>query len=135
MASLHSLALLSCLLDLSLEHCQLDCCPPAVLQLLQLRRLDLSHNQLSDLPATLLCQPGQQNSTLATLNLSHNRLKKFPPCILALVALAELYVNHNAIEYVPQEVSTLVALQTVDISNNAIKSVPHGWTFLRYFKL
>ena len=69
---------------LSLSASRLSAVPPVVFSLTLLRKLDLSHNELST--ASLGCAwPSLPN--LRSLDLSHNRFRQVPPELGALTAL------------------------------------------------
>lgn len=61
---------------------------------------------------------------LRSLNLSHNNLKQIPENLEALCKLEELDITHNCVSKLPISVGKLHALETVRASFNCLTTVP-----------
>ena len=62
--------------------------------------------------------------SLKIINLSHNQLTEIPTSILSLKFIEELYLGNNEISSVSQEISNLSTLTTLDLRNNLIMKIP-----------
>ncbi|XP_071413262.1 leucine-rich repeat protein 1 isoform X2 [Pithys albifrons albifrons] len=134
----------------SLEHLQTSYCKLArvdtrVLSLRRLRRLDLSHNHIQQLPATLgdlvclqeldlhdnhlesfsgaLCCSGLQRS-LQLLDLSQNRLRALPLEFCGLRALVTVKLDDNELERLPCRVGQLGRLRFLSAARNRLPFLP-----------
>ncbi len=77
--------------DVDLSNCQLKELPPSFgLVLIEVRKLDLSRNHLSDLPATLA-----DCLYLNSINLSRNCFTYLPYCLSKLPRLKKVQTNNN----------------------------------------
>eukprot|EP01116_Phalansterium_solitarium_P013312 TRINITY_DN3066_c0_g1_i4.p1 TRINITY_DN3066_c0_g1~~TRINITY_DN3066_c0_g1_i4.p1 ORF type:complete len:674 (-),score=309.55 TRINITY_DN3066_c0_g1_i4:852-2873(-) len=115
-----------------------------------LKKLDLCHNLLRDLPADI----ARAAETLRVVLLSHNELASFPTALLALSQLSRLDLSHNAIRELsdgrgeavsfgrltalvelslannqlqaalPSSIGQLSMLDKLDLSNNRLTSLP-----------
>lgn len=83
------------------------------------RRLDLSHQGLTQIPESLC-----QLSALWHLNLLGNRLKSLPQAIGQLTQLEELNLTSNELRALPQSISQLSQLRILRLSRNALESLP-----------
>lgn len=110
--------------------------------MISLRRLDLSFNALSSLPASCgqLTQiqeldlrenefvsfptPVCELATLVALDCRRNQIENLPVACGQMVALETLRLAHNAIQELPPTVGLLTALRMLNVSNNRIASVP-----------
>ena len=88
--------------------------PPLILELPLIKKLNLSHNKISELPNVLW------SSSLVQLNLSHNELKTLPDCATELCAksMKVLQLEYNQLRKVPKCVCFLYNLNTLDLSYN-----------------
>ena len=96
--------------------------PPEFLaHLLKVEKLDLSHNQLSDIPS-LLCDAMPD---LTYVNLSHNKFSSFPYCFIQ-TRVKVLNLSHNKIKMSrPQHsVGSSVMLENLNLSHNEEKCFP-----------
>ena len=112
------------LLVLNLSHNQISEIPPATfVNLCDLMHLDISHNQLESLPAQM-----RRLSNLRVMNLSDNplgfaQLRQLP----SLSALKELYLSNTQRTSVnlPQSLEGLShTLEVIDLSRNQLGGIP-----------
>ncbi|XP_059706701.1 leucine-rich repeat protein 1 isoform X1 [Haemorhous mexicanus] len=137
----------------SLEHLQTSYCKLAridsrVLCLKKLRKLDLSHNHIKQLPATLgdlvclqeldlhdnhleafsgaLCSSGLQKS-LQLLDLSQNQIQALPLEFCQLRGLVQLRLDDNALLRLPCRIGQLSRLRFLSAARNKLPFLP--WDF------
>ena len=103
---------------LNLFRDQLTSLPPAIGQLRNLKRLDLSDNQFTALPP----QIGQLRN-LKRLDLSGNRLTSLPTEIGQLRNLEELGLSHNQLASLPTEIGQLRNLKSLNLSYNQLTAL------------
>ena len=84
-----------------------------------LRYLDLTGNQLTELPACVLAFPG-----LVWLGLNFNRLRQLPEQIGALVNLQRLYLRGNGLTELPASLGNLGTLLELDLTGCEIARLP-----------
>jgi hypothetical protein len=103
------------ILDLSSN--QLSNIPPELFQLSRLKVLYLYRNQLSNIPPEL-----GQLSRLQILNLSKNKLSgAIPPELGTLSNLRELYLYNNQLSgAIPPEIGALSSLERLELQNNQL---------------
>lgn len=87
-----------------------------------LRKLDLSHNRLVELPLSL----PQSLPRLQILDVSANSLQRLPPALDRLGALQLLDASHNALVELPSSLSRLSALKALRLHNNCLPALPDG---------
>ncbi|CAN0443423.1 unnamed protein product, partial [Ectocarpus sp. 12 AP-2014] len=111
----------------------------------ELQRLDLSFNQITELPAAV-----SNLSVLVSLKLRKNRLSAVPPELFSLeslslldltgnairelpekglcaaVALKGLLLSGNRLSRLPSSVGSLHGLETLELSDNTIRSLPES---------
>jgi Leucine-rich repeat (LRR) protein len=90
------------------------------LKLITIKSLILSENKLEKLPLELPTLVPH----LTRLDLSHNQCTEIPAVIFGLTALTKLNVSHNAIEKISHEIGNLKNLKTFDVSHNKLTSLP-----------
>ncbi len=132
------------LTELLLQDCQLERLPSALLALINLRTLDLQHNNLRTLEELLSlahlrrlsCLRLAYNRVLALpasvgvlrglelLDLSNNQLQSLPPALFTLRRLRRLLLAGNLLEELPAEVKALQLLTELDLSGNRVESLP-----------
>ncbi|XP_069095031.1 leucine-rich repeat-containing G-protein coupled receptor 6 [Pleurodeles waltl] len=108
---------------LPMEMCQ---------QLPNLRVLELSHNQIEDLPSLHRCQ------RLEEIGLQHNRIQEVRADIfLHLAALKSIDLSRNSIRTIhPEAFATLRSLVKLDLTDNQLSTLPvAGLTGLLHLKL
>ena len=104
-------------LDLSAN--QLTDLPPELFQLTKLTRLDLNNNRLTALPAEIA-----QLTNLTVLNLSGNQLTTLPAEISKLTKLNTLNLNNNLFTTLPSEFAQLANLTRLGLSDNQFIALP-----------
>jgi Leucine-rich repeat (LRR) protein len=87
----------------------------------QITKLNLSNNQLQDLPWDVLAQSLPQ---LRNLYLGKNIFYQIPSGIGLVTSLKRLYFNDNTIETISSEISKLVNLQKLQLQHNKLKFLP-----------
>ncbi|CAL8258638.1 unnamed protein product [Gadus morhua 'NCC'] len=91
-------------------------------QLPRLRVLELSHNQIKDLPSFYDC------SALQEIGLQHNQIRRIESSTFQqLVSLRALDLSWNIIEWIhPDAFASLHSLLKLDLTENRLSSVPVG---------
>ena len=102
-----------------MDRNQLETLPTEISQLTSLRRLDLTNNQLKELPTALF----QLQRTITTLYLKGNQLEELPSEIFRLTALEELDLSNNQLKKLPAEVDQLTALMGLNLSGNQLEEL------------
>ncbi|XP_055346232.1 protein flightless-1 homolog [Paramacrobiotus metropolitanus] len=117
-----SLEMIPNLAELDLAENELTRVPECAYNVIQLRRLNLSKNQLSDfdIPEGWL--------KLQTLNVSHNKLKSLSQNLPKCTALKRLYVNNNELDFngIPSSIGRLESLEVFMAADNRLEMVPEG---------
>ncbi|XP_013419969.1 malignant fibrous histiocytoma-amplified sequence 1 homolog [Lingula anatina] len=105
------------ILDLSSNS--ISTLPPQLSQLKNLKKLNLSWNELKEiaLPVCKLLR-------LESLNLAANSIKAVPPQISKLQNLKELNISDNILKEIPLPVCELVRLEALNVLGNLITTVP-----------
>ncbi|MFB3390078.1 leucine-rich repeat domain-containing protein [Flavobacterium sp. LAR06] len=102
------------LYDFGLTTEQLKELMPSIKKISGLTVLDLSHNDLTDLPSDL-----NELSTLTKLNLfSNKKLRYLPDSICECLNLRELIVRETKIKELPYDLGKLSNLESLDVSQN-----------------
>ncbi len=89
--------------------------------MIQLEDLDLHYNELQSLPASLV-----QLKNLKMLNLKGNKLGELdsltkgsiPPCIFEILSLEDLSLNQNNLTQISPSISKLQNLKKLDLASN-----------------
>jgi Leucine-rich repeat (LRR) protein len=92
---------------------------PDVSQCVNLRDVDLSGNQLTEVPSSLLNLPD-----LYYVDLSDNYITALPATIGNLLSLSYLHLTSNRLVTLPVEIANLKYLYYLDVSYNRITSIP-----------
>ena len=111
-------------------------------ELPKLKFFDMSFNQLSALPETLVLEPvhtlnlsnnklsslGKMSSAvnLSILHLEHNELEALPEGLDALPHLLEIHAGNNLLKSLPDNLNTFPALKLLDVSENKLQHVPNS---------
>jgi len=98
--------------------------PQSVEKKEELTRLDLSKNNLKELPQELGIL-----SNLVVLNLAHNQLEELPESFCNLTSLSNLDLRRNSFSIFPQALTSL-DLRSLNMSSNRLESL----SFLEHFK-
>ncbi|MDY0134280.1 MAG: GNAT family N-acetyltransferase [Atribacterota bacterium] len=98
--------------------------PESVTKKEELTRLDLSKNNLKELPQEIGIL-----SNLVVLNLANNKLTKLPESFAKLKALSNLDLRRNTFENIPESLFSL-ELRSLNLSSNRLDSL----AFLEHFK-
>jgi len=107
---------------LRLDHNCLEALVGGIGMLQSCHSMDLSHNQLSVLPAF------PASYSLTSLALSHNKFMQFPDSVAELSSLLMLDLSNNAIRVIPACTMLLKKLTFFDISYNRIDDLhPKMW--------
>ncbi|XXQ34123.1 F-box domain-containing protein [Plasmodiophora brassicae] len=106
--------------DLDLSHNELTSIPAEIGQLTSLKELNLAGNYLRSIPAEI----GQLTS-LKTLYLLYNHdLRSIPPEIGQLTSLETLSLAVNRLQSIPAEIGQLTSLKDLDLRDNELRSIP-----------
>ncbi|MEG5067514.1 leucine-rich repeat protein [Microcoleus sp. B3-A4] len=95
--------------------------PDAVLQLTNLKILNLSRNQITAIPEAI-----GQLSNLTQLYLNSNQITSIPDAIGQLSNLIGLDLSDNQITSIPENLGQLSNLTGLDLSGNQITSIPEN---------
>lgn len=93
--------------------------PPAIFELTQLRKLDLSNNAISILPKDIA---SLQN--LWWLDLSNNQISVLPDTFTKLTNLERLNLNSNRLQSIPEDIQKLYRLEVLNMSGNQLEALP-----------
>ncbi|XP_059059398.1 leucine-rich repeat and calponin homology domain-containing protein isoform X2 [Achroia grisella] len=99
--------------------------PDSVGGLQSLTYLDLSSNQLTDLPREVCQMP------LQVLLLQDNLLTSLPKEIGKMSSLAELDASNNRLTQIPMTLGDCAGMRALDLSNNQLGLLPLQITYLR----
>jgi Leucine-rich repeat (LRR) protein len=86
-----------------------------------LRRLDLNHNQLTQVPGCI-----QECRYLAVLNLSHNLISDATDSLDGLKSLSDLDISHNNLRQVFNKHTNLPNLARLVLNHNSLAHIPDG---------
>jgi Leucine-rich repeat (LRR) protein len=118
---------------LRLQQNRLKVLPSSLACLIGLEELDLSYNELENLPEEL-----GQLKRLEVVHLQGNRLRALPRSLGQLTALRQLTIHGNQLTTLPDSIGQLAALESLDASHNALRSLPGeivGWQAMRWLVL
>ena len=98
---------------------QITSIPEAIAQLSNLTQLNLMSNQITSIPETIA-----QLSNLTELDLRNNQITVIPEAIGQLSNLTQLYLHSNQITVIPNVIGQLSNLTDLDLGHNQISSIP-----------
>ncbi|KAF8134396.1 hypothetical protein EV363DRAFT_1561931 [Boletus edulis] len=102
-----------------------DCLPPFTI-LKELHVLNLSFNEIQELPSSFL----RNLTKLEELYLSGNQLTSIPTEDLPkLTRLSILFLNGNKLQTLPQELNKVQSLTVIDAGSNALRYNINNWEF------
>ena len=113
---------LSQLRELDISESNLTDLPESFSQLTALQTLDMVENELSSLPESF-----GQLTALQHLNLSTNQLSSLPESFGQLTALQDLNLFANHLSSLPDSFAHLTALQRLDLARNQLTSLPESF--------
>ncbi|MEM7476761.1 MAG: leucine-rich repeat domain-containing protein, partial [Planctomycetota bacterium] len=99
-------------------------------KLKSLRHLDLSWNQLKEIPSSI-----SELTKLQTLRLSGNRISQLPEELCDLENLREIHVDSNELLTLPERIGALSKLQMLQLRKNKIQTLPKSLADLRLHEL
>lgn len=105
--------------ELCLKGRKLAQVPDALTKMTDVEVLDLSDNELTELPEGL-----KNLNQLTTLVLSGNKLEELPGIVCQLKTLTTLDAAYNAISRVPESISNLNQLTTLNLGYNELEEIP-----------
>jgi len=104
---------------LDLSDNQLSDLPKEIAELKNLKKLYLNDNQLSDLPKEIA-----ELKSLQTLDLRNNQLSDLPKEIAELKSLQELYLSSNQLSDLSKEIAELKNLKKLYLNDNQLSDLP-----------
>ncbi|XP_065181481.1 protein flightless-1 homolog [Sycon ciliatum] len=109
--------------ELDLSHNSFTFVPQTVYELTKLRRVNFSHNQITELTAQIEVWIG-----LVTFNVCHNELKAIPNGICKLTELRRVFVSDNKLTFdgIPVGIGRLVNLEVFAAARNRLQCIPDG---------
>ncbi|HAZ45006.1 MAG TPA: hypothetical protein DCZ55_11165, partial [Cyanobacteria bacterium UBA11371] len=112
-------ASLSNLTGLDLSNNQITEIPAAIASLSNLTKLELSDNQITEIPAAIASL-----SNLTKLNLWNNQIREIPAAIASLSNLTGLDLSGNQIREIPAAIASLSNLTELKLWSNQITEIP-----------
>ncbi|MEO7840152.1 MAG: COR domain-containing protein [Anaerolineales bacterium] len=112
---------LSLLTSLDLSYNELIDLPEFLTKLKNLKTLDLNFNKLASLPEAIT-----KLQNLKTLDLSHNQLASLPESIGKLQNLKKLRLDDNQLTNLPESISELENLTLLNLYRNQFASLPES---------
>ncbi|MBN1213840.1 MAG: TIR domain-containing protein [Candidatus Lokiarchaeota archaeon] len=107
--------------ELNIQHWEIETLPINFGDLVELKELYLSDNELFELPKSI-----EKIISLEILNISNNQIDNLPINIGNLISLKELIVCYNNIKIIPDEIRDLSSLTRLDLSDNKIEYIPES---------
>ena len=113
----HNLGLMSYLISLRFSNNKFNSIPQSLYQLSNLKLLDMSGNNISEIDGNLL----KGLSSLVELDLSKNKIKFIPNSIQFLSFLEVLKVSNNQLLEIPEELGILTRLKKLFLNENSLQ--------------
>jgi len=107
-------------IELDLSQSYMTQLPEELKGLTHLQRLNLSNNQLTQIPLEELAQL----TNLQRLDLHKNHLTHIPPELAQLTNLQHLDLHTNQLTHIPPELAQLTNLQYLDLYENQLTQIP-----------
>ncbi len=115
--------------SITFEKTKLDSLPEDLMKFVNLKKLDLSKNDMSKLPSFI-----SSLTKLEILNLGKNKFITFPAEICKLTSLKQLILNRNDIAYIPDCIDQLTQLEYLDIWDTPVATFPESIVALKNLK-
>ncbi|MED4384705.1 DUF5011 domain-containing protein, partial [Bacillus mobilis] len=94
--------------------------PQQVLELKELKILDLSRNSITTIPDNM------SFNKLRVLDLSYNKITEVPDSVWELPKLQALLLSNNKIKKIPEQKSKFLDLRILDLANNELETLSVG---------
>ncbi|KAK1796955.1 hypothetical protein P4O66_008265 [Electrophorus voltai] len=127
---------LSNLRKLGLSDNEIQRLPPEVANFMQLVELDISRNDIPEIPESIkFCKALEiadfsGNPLSRLVSCWHPRFHRLPDCFTQLRALAHLALNDVSLQSLPNDIGNLANLVTLELRENLLKSLPNSLSFL-----
>ncbi len=105
---------------LNMSHNNLKMIPASVRCVKSLEVLKLDHNELKDVPEEI-----GELEDLIWLILNDNKIRRFPESIRKLKSLEELHLDHNKLVELPNSIGDLKSLVKLYLKNNLLEILPN----------
>ncbi|XP_013388151.1 malignant fibrous histiocytoma-amplified sequence 1-like [Lingula anatina] len=115
--------------ELDMSNSNISTISPDIILPKHLKKLDLSQNQLTDLPLPLC-----DLANLRELDLKGNKIASITPQLKQLCSLKKLDLSSNPLEEFPLEVCKIKTLENISMKNTGYVSVPKKITLLQNLK-
>ena len=116
----YNLSLMSYLVSLRFSNNKFNFIPPSLYQLSNLKLLDMSGNNISEIDGNLL----KGLSSLVELDFSKNKIKYIPNSIQYLAFLEVLRFSNNQLLEIPEELGALTRLKKLFLNENSLQFLP-----------
>jgi hypothetical protein len=113
------IVVLKSLEELDIGHNELKEFPLPILELLNLKKLELFQNEISELPKDL-----SRLTKLEELYLGRNKFKAFPDRVLTLKQLEKIELSQNEIAELPKDILKLRQLEVLYLEGNKFQTFP-----------
>lgn len=109
------------IVELSLFGFRLSNLPEEIGELTQLKKLNLSHNNLNSLTASFT-----NLTSLQIIDLSWNQFQILPEFIGDLISLIKIDLQYNKLTSLPDSMGKLHFLETLSLTDNPLKELPES---------
>lgn len=107
--------------NLELRALGLTTVPEIISKFINLQRLDLSNNELTDIsPSTFLAL-----KSLHRLDLTDNKLSRLPDVVTKMTNLVSLNVSRNQLTFLPASIGNLQNLRFLTLEENQLTALRH----------